>query len=159
MRRVKVLLVSPDAEARDLLRISVGSIERRLGERVSFLEAQDGEQGARIGLRERPDAVVADEIASRAGAFSLARDLRGAVDPYRGPIVIVLERKHDAWLARWSGADAWLVRPVDPFELADRLVELIQANRALPAPRQAEQPGDQSREQPKDQPGEQREIA
>ena len=32
MPPVKVLLVSPDAEARDLLRISVGSIERRLGE-------------------------------------------------------------------------------------------------------------------------------
>ena len=42
---------------------------------MSFLEAQEGEQGARIGLRERPDAIVADEIASRAGAFSLARDL------------------------------------------------------------------------------------
>ena len=152
---MRVLLVSPDAEARDLLRISVGSIERRVGESVSFLEAQDGEQGARIGLRERPDAVVADEIASRAGAFSLARDLRGAVEPYGGPIVIVLERKHDAWLARWSGADAWLVRPIDPFELADRLVELIQAYRARPAARPAEQPGDQSREQPRDQ----REIA
>ena len=63
---MRVLLVSPDAEARDLLRISVGSIERRVGESVSFLEAQDGEQGARIGLRERPDAIVADEIASRA---------------------------------------------------------------------------------------------
>jgi DNA-binding response OmpR family regulator len=151
MRRVRVLLVSPDAESRDLLRISVGSIERRLGESVSFLEAQDGEQGARIGLRERPDAIVADEIASRAGAFSLARDLRGAVEPYRGPIVIVLERKHDAWLARWSGADAWLVRPVDPFELADRLVELIESYRA----RSAARPG----ERPREQPGEKKEIA
>ena len=125
MRRVRVLLVSPDANARNLLRVSVGSIERRLGEPVSFLDAPDGEQGAIVGLRERPDAVVAEEIASRAGAFSMAKDLRGAPDPYLGPIVIVLERKHDAWLARWSGADAWFVRPVDPFELADRLVELI----------------------------------
>ena len=125
MRRVKVLLVSPDASSRELLRVAVGSLERRLGEPLEFLDAVDGEQGARIGLRERPDAVVADEIASRAGAFSLARDLRGAVDPYLGPIVILLERKHDAWLARWSGADAWFVRPVDPFALADRLVELV----------------------------------
>jgi DNA-binding response OmpR family regulator len=159
MRRVRVLLVSPDAESRDLLRISVGSIERRLGETVSFLEAQDGEQGARIGLRERPDAVVADEIASRAGAFSLARDLRGAVEPYRGPIVIVLERKHDAWLARWSGADAWLVRPVDPFELADRLVELIESYRAPSVARPGEHPGEHPGEQPGEQPGVQKEIA
>jgi DNA-binding response OmpR family regulator len=126
---VRVLLVSPDADARDLMRVSVGSLERRLGEPVSFLDAPDGERGAKVGLRERPDAVVADEIASRAGAFSMAKDLRGAPDPYLGPIVIILERKHDAWLARWSGADAWFVRPVDPFELADRLGELIRGRR------------------------------
>jgi len=156
---VKVLLVSPDAEARDLFRIAVGSIERRLGEPVSFQDAANGEQGARIGLRERPDAVVADEIASRAGAFAMARDLRGAVEPYRGPIVIVLERKHDAWLARWSGADAWFVRPVDPFALADRLVDLIQAYRARPAARPAEQPRERPGEQPREQPREQRETA
>jgi DNA-binding response OmpR family regulator len=120
-----VLLVSPDAAARDLLRVAVGSLERRLREPLSFVDAPDGEIGAAVGLAERPDAVVAEEIASRAGAFALARDLRGAVDPYLGPIVIVLERRQDAWLARWSGADAWFVRPVDPFELADRLAELV----------------------------------
>jgi DNA-binding response OmpR family regulator len=140
---VRVLLVSPDADARDLMRVSVGSIERRVGEPVSFLEAVDGEQGARIGLRERPDAVVADEIASRAGAFSLAKDLRGDPDPYRGPIVILLERKHDAWLARWSGANAWFVRPVDPFELADRLVELIESDRDRPTNMSQNRPRDQ----------------
>ena len=44
--------------------------------------------------------IVADEIATRAGAFGLARTLRDALDPYTGVIVILLERKHDAWLAR-----------------------------------------------------------
>jgi hypothetical protein len=39
--------------------------------------------------------------------------------------VILLDRKHDAWLAKWSGADAWFVKPVDPFELADRLLDLV----------------------------------
>ena len=125
MRRVRILLVAPDPSARELMRVAVGSIERRLGEPLSFLDAVDGKQGATIGLREHPDAVVAGEIASRAGAFSLAKDLRGASEPYLGPIVILLERRHDQWLARWSGADAWFVEPVDPFQLADRLVELI----------------------------------
>ena len=66
-----------------------------------------------------------EEIATRAGAFGLARTLRDALDPYTGVIVILLERKHDTWLAKWSGADAWFVKPVDPFELADRLLELV----------------------------------
>ena len=69
--------------------------------------------------------IVADEIASRAGAFALARSLRDGLEPYRGVIVILLARRHDAWLASWSGADAWFVKPVDPFELADRLLELV----------------------------------
>jgi DNA-binding response OmpR family regulator len=69
--------------------------------------------------------IVADEIASRAGAFSLARSLRDDARPYGGVIVILLDRPQDAWLARWSGADAWFVKPVDPFELADRLLDLV----------------------------------
>jgi CheY-like chemotaxis protein len=125
MPRVKVLLVSPDPESRELMRLTVGSIQRRLGEPIEFVEAEDGERGLRIARRERPEAIVADEIASRAGAFALARDLRGDVEPYPGTIVILLERRHDAWLAKWSGADAWFVRPVDPFELADRLLEFV----------------------------------
>ena len=60
-----------------------------------------------------------------AGAFALAKALRDDTVPFTGVIVILLERKHDAWLARWSGADAWFVRPVDPFELADRVLELV----------------------------------
>jgi DNA-binding response OmpR family regulator len=125
MRAVKVLLVSPDPESRRLMALAVAGVERRLKTPLRFLEATDGAAGLAVAFRERPDAVVADEIASHAGAFSLARDLRGATDPYPGAIVILLDRRHDAWLARWSGADAWFVKPFDPFELADRLVELV----------------------------------
>ena len=93
---------------------------------LRFRAAANGELGIRAALRDRPDVVVADEIASRAGAFALAKELReGTAEPYKGVIVILLERKHDAWLARWSGADAWFVKPVDPFELAERVLELV----------------------------------
>jgi two-component system nitrate/nitrite response regulator NarL len=108
------------------MRLVVRSIERAIGSSLRFLEASDGERGAAVALRERPDAVIVDEIASRAGAFALARTVRGDPDPYRGVIVIVLERRQDSWLARWSGADAWFVKPVDPFEVADRLLELVE---------------------------------
>ena len=120
-----VLLVSPDPASRELTALAVRSIERRVGSRLRFRAARNGELGIRAALRDRPEIVVADEIASRAGAFALAKALRDDPTPFTGVIVILLERKHDAWLARWSGADAWFVRPVDPFELADRILELV----------------------------------
>jgi DNA-binding response OmpR family regulator len=125
MPAVDVLLVSPDPASRELTALAVRSIERRVGSPLRFRAAKNGELGIRAALRDRPEIVVADEIASRAGAFALAKALRDDTVPFTGVIVILLERKHDAWLARWSGADAWFVRPVDPFELADRVLELV----------------------------------
>jgi DNA-binding response OmpR family regulator len=127
-----VLLVSQDEDTRDQMALVVRSIERRIGEDLRFRAARNGELGAKAAFRDRPDVIVADEIATRAGAFGLARTLRDALDSYTGVIVILLERKHDAWLARWSGADAWFVKPVDPFELADRLLELVTDRKSEP---------------------------
>jgi DNA-binding response OmpR family regulator len=125
MRAVEVLLVSPDAGSRELMALAVRSIERALGTELRFRAARNGELGIKAALRDRPEIVVADEIASRAGAFALAKELRDQYEPFTGVIVILLERKHDAWLAGWSGADAWFVKPFDPFELADRVLELV----------------------------------
>ena len=108
------------------MRLAVSGLERRLGGRMEFLEASNGERGMTLARRERPDVILADEIQSRAGAFAMARDLRDAVPPYDGVIVILLDRPHDAWLAKWSGADAWFVKPADPFALADRILELLE---------------------------------
>jgi DNA-binding response OmpR family regulator len=115
--------------------LAVAGISRRLGASLEFLEADNGERGIKLAWRERPDVVVADEIASRAGAFALAKDLRGQAEPFDGVIVILLDRPQDAWLAKWSGADAWFVKPVDPFELADRVVELLRARSEQPRER------------------------
>jgi DNA-binding response OmpR family regulator len=122
---VDVLLMSPDARTRELMALTVRSIERRLGEDLRFRAAANGELALRAALRDRPDVVVADELASRMGAFALARSLRDDAEPYDGVIVILLERPQDRWLAAWSGADAWFGKPPDPFEVADRLWELL----------------------------------
>jgi len=123
---VEVLLVSPDAATRELMSLAVRSIERRFGVELRFRAAANGELGLRAALRDRPQIVIADEIMSRAGAFALTRSLRDDAEPYTGIVAIVLERRHDAWLARWSGADAWFVKPIDPFDVADRLVALLE---------------------------------
>ena len=108
--------------------LAVRRVERRLAlaEPPQFAEAGDGLAGIALARRDpRPDVIVADEFQSRAGAFALARELRGAIPPFEGRIVVLLERAQDAWLARWSGADAWFTKPVNPFELADTVADLL----------------------------------
>jgi DNA-binding response OmpR family regulator len=129
---VDVLLVSPDPKTRELMSLTVRSIERRLGAELRFRAAANGDLGTRAAVRDRPQVIVADELASRAGAFSLAKTLRDHREPYTGVILILLERPQDAWLARWSGADAWFVKPADPFEVADRLWELLEERDLVP---------------------------
>lgn len=130
MTLVKALLISADPKVREALRVTLGAVERRAGGPWRYLAAADGLEGIRIAWRELPDVVVADEIASRAGAFAVVKDLKGAIQPFPGVIVVVLARRQDDWLARWSGADAWFVKPVDPFALADTVVTLLERRQA-----------------------------
>jgi DNA-binding response OmpR family regulator len=116
---MKVLLVSVDPKVRETMALTTRSVRRGMGEPFETLEAADGLRGITLAWRHLPDVVIVDEITSRAGAFALAKDLKGADPPFPGAVVILLERPQDAWLARWSGADAWFVKPVNPFELAD----------------------------------------
>jgi DNA-binding response OmpR family regulator len=124
--------MSPDPRTRELMALTVRSIERRLGQPMRFRAAANGELALTAALRDRPDVVVADEFASRLGAFGLSRSLRDDAMPFDGVIVILLERSHDAWLASWSGADAWYVKPADPFEVADRLWQLLEERGRVP---------------------------
>jgi CheY-like chemotaxis protein len=124
---VRVLVIARDRAVREWVALAVRSAGRRLNEPFEVLEANDGIHGIDLAWRHRPDVVVADEITSRAGAFAVARELKGADPPFPGVLVILLDRPQDQWLARWSGADAWFDKPVNPFELADAVAGLLEA--------------------------------
>jgi DNA-binding response OmpR family regulator len=101
------------------------SVKRSTGEELEFLEARDGIRGLTLAWRHLPEVVVADEISSRAGAFAVARELKTAASAFPGRVIIFLDRRQDEWLARWSGADAWFVKPVNPFEIADTMTGFL----------------------------------
>jgi CheY-like chemotaxis protein len=105
MTAVKALVISADPALRKQLRVALGAVGRRTGGSWEALEAENGIVGLRMAWRELPDLVVADEIASGAGAFAVAKDLRGAQEPFPGAIILVLARRQDEWLAKWAGAE------------------------------------------------------
>ena len=126
---MRALLVSADEGVRASMALILRSVQRAVRQPLDVLEASDGREGLKLAWRHRPDVVVTDEVVSGAGAFAIARDLKGAIPSFEGRIVILLDRPQDGWLAAWSGADAWFVKPVNPFEVADTITALAAAER------------------------------
>jgi DNA-binding response OmpR family regulator len=72
-----------------------------------------------------PSVVIVDLQTGSAGGYGLARDM--AADPRLAqiPVVMLLERPQDAWLAEHAGARLHLVKPVNVDDLLDRAGSLI----------------------------------
>lgn len=75
-----------------------------------------------------PDLVVCDLQIGSMGGVAATLDLRaeqGAGRLQEVPIMLLCDRDADTFLARRSGADAWLVKPIEAMELRRAAGELI----------------------------------
>ncbi len=72
------------------------------------------------------DLAILDGEAVPAGGMGIAKQLKDEI--YRCPPVLVLiGRPQDAWLATWSRAEAAVPHPIDPLQLADAVVSLLRS--------------------------------
>ncbi|MFC5800328.1 hypothetical protein [Streptomyces formicae] len=70
------------------------------------------------------DVCVLDGEAVPAGGMGVCRQIKDEI--FRCPPVLVLMgRPQDAWLATWSRADAAVTLPVEPVEFAEALAALL----------------------------------
>lgn len=74
------------------------------------------------------DVVVADLQVGTMGGMAVTRAIRegGMQGVGKVPVVMLLDRAADAFLARRAGADAWLKKPFVPQELR-AILEAVQA--------------------------------
>ena len=72
------------------------------------------------------DLAVLDGEAVPAGGLGIARQLKDEI--FRcPPLLVLIGRPQDAWLATWSRADAAVPHPIDPLQLADVVLDLLRA--------------------------------
>lgn len=74
-----------------------------------------------------PDVVIVDMQTGSAGGYSLTRSMYSFDHLKEVPVLILLEREQDRWLARQSGATAARVKPVPAASLVHDALELISA--------------------------------
>lgn len=76
------------------------------------------------------DLFILDGEATPAGGMGLARQIKDEL--YRCPPVLVLiARPQDAWLATWSRADAVVGLPIDPVSTAQAVSRLLATRLSL----------------------------
>ena len=129
---MKVLVYSDDVNTRNEVRLALGRRPAPELPRVEIFECAT--EPAVIAAMDAGgiDVVVLDGEAVPAGGMGICRQLKDEI--YRCPPVLVLiGRVQDAWLATWSRADAVTAHPLDPIAVADAVASLMRRRLATPA--------------------------
>ena len=119
-----VLVYSQIPELRASLRTAVGRRAASDLGRIDWIECANYSQ-----LRNQLDSgdidlVILDGDAQPSGGIGLCRQFKNEIDDCP-PIIVLLAREQDRWLAAWSQADATIVRPIDPVLAASTVAQTL----------------------------------
>ena len=124
--RVLVLSESPKERLR-----ATSALDLR--EDVEVVVVETPREARRIVVAEDLDVLVIDGDLAPKGGFSFLYELRAEAE-LEGwttpPALLMVGREQDRWLADWAGANASMMKPVDPFRLADAVHDLAAAEPA-----------------------------
>ncbi|MDT0201184.1 hypothetical protein [Nocardioides sp. AE5] len=69
---------------------------------------------------------ILDGEAVPAGGMGIAKQLKDEIFECP-PVLVLIGRPQDAWLATWSRAEAAVSHPIDPIELSTAVVDLLRS--------------------------------
>ena len=73
---------------------------------------------------KKVDLFILDGEATPEGGMGISKQLKDEIFECP-PVLLLVARQQDAWLAGWSRADGVVSHPVDPFTLASTVARLI----------------------------------
>ena len=129
-----VVVMSHRPEVREAVMSAVGRRPARDVPRLKFTEADGIADVLGAADSGRLDLAVLDAEAQPTGGMGVCRQLKNeSTDP--APVIVVVRREDDRWLATWSQADAVLVQPLDPVTAARTVADVLRAGHPVPASR------------------------
>jgi DNA-binding response OmpR family regulator len=118
-----VLVYSDDRTVRRDVRYALGS-KLPGGIAIDVVEAATAPAALNYLDQGTIDLAIFDGEATPAGGMGLARQIKDEIDDCP-PVLLLVARADDAWLATWSGAEAIGYHPVDPIELPKAAAALL----------------------------------
>jgi DNA-binding response OmpR family regulator len=98
------------------------------GRDVSVREVMRGAAVRGAVAERRPDLVIVDLQVGKMGGMAVCLDLRLEQSAGRlphVPVLMLVDRRADVFLARRSGAEGWLVKPLDPIRISRAVRALL----------------------------------
>lgn len=128
--RPRILVFSDDVNTREQVILALG---RR--PHPDLPEAEYVEVATEPVVVQQMDSgqitlAIFDGEAVPAGGLGIAKQLKDELFPCP-PIVVLTGRPQDAWLATWSRAEAAVPHPIDPLQLAEAVMRLLEPSRAV----------------------------
>jgi phosphoribosyl 1,2-cyclic phosphodiesterase/CheY-like chemotaxis protein len=102
----RVLIIEDDAESRRL----ISDLFKR--EDWKVLEANDGDAGVELALRDRPELILCDLLMPKSNGFQVCRTIREQLQPTKIIVVSGRDYKVDRTTALKAGADEYLLKPI-----------------------------------------------
>jgi CheY-like chemotaxis protein len=122
--RLRILVYSDDRATREQVRLALGTRPDPDLPPVEILEVATEPAVFKALDAGTVDVAILDGEATPVGGMGVCRQLKDEI--YRAPPVLVLiGRAQDGWLATWSRADAVVSHPLDPMVLADATAGLM----------------------------------
>jgi DNA-binding NarL/FixJ family response regulator len=95
---------------------------------IEIVEARSGPEVMVHVAESMPDLVIVDMQMGNMGGMATTLELR--LEASYGklahvPVLMLLDRRPDVFLARRSGAEGWLVKPLDPIRLRRSVTALL----------------------------------
>jgi DNA-binding response OmpR family regulator len=129
-RAPRILLYSDDVSVREQVRLAVGRRLRAGSPDIEWHEVATADAVVTAADTQGWDLLVLDGEADKAGGMGLCRQLKNEI--FRcPPILVLIGRPQDGWLATWSKADGVVSHPLDPMAVADAVAALMR-RRLLP---------------------------
>jgi DNA-binding response OmpR family regulator len=127
--RIHILLYSDDVHTREQVRVGVGA---SIGPRqIRWTEvATEAAVFSEVADHDF-ELLILDGEAAKVGGMGICYQLKHEIYACP-PVLLLVGRRDDAWLATWSLAEAAISHPIDPFEVRAAVEEFFaQASAAL----------------------------
>jgi DNA-binding response OmpR family regulator len=122
---VTEVLIASDADA------VFDEVEAALADETTrVVRVREGSAVGDVVATATPDLVILDLQIGNMGGIAACMHLRHEAGDDRlpeVPVLMLLDRDADVFLARRSGADGWIVKPLDAFALRRAAMALLEA--------------------------------